>query len=136
MNRLPLIAIVSIPMFAFSPLGQDTAAKHGGAAQDSLPTAEEQMKALNGKLDLTAEQQIKIKPILQELHAATQSIMEDQTLSRDERLVRVRPHRRLADRKIREFLSAEQKKKLDQFELGPHQELHGTLSGTPKPPVQ
>lgn len=136
MNRLPLIAIVSLPMFTFAALGQETAAKHGGAAQDSLPTAEEQMKVLSEKLDLTAEQQIKIKPILRRLHEATEKIIEDQTLSRDERLAKVRPHRLLADQKIREILSAEQKKKLDQYELGPHPEMHGTLSGTPKPAVQ
>lgn len=136
MNRLPLIAIVSIPMFAFAALGQETVAKPGGAAQDSLPTAEEQMRVLNEKLDLTAKQQSRIKPILQRLHEATQSIMEDQNLSRDERLAKVRPHRQMADKKIREILSAEQKKKLDQYERGPHPEMHGTLSGTPKPPVQ
>ncbi len=136
MNRLPLIAIVSIPIFVFAALGQETAAKHGGVAQDSLPTAEEQLKVLNEKLDLTAEQLIKIKPILQQLHDATQNIMDDETLSREERLAKVRPLRQLADKKIREILSAEQKEKLDQYELGPHREVHGTLSGTPKPALQ
>jgi hypothetical protein len=136
MNRLSLIAIVSIPMFALAALGQQTAAQHGAAAQDSLPTAEEQVKVLTEKLDLSAEQQVEIKPIVQQLHEATQSIMDDQTLSRDQRLAKVRPQRRLADKKIREILSAEQKKKLDQYEQGPHPEMHGTLSGTPTPPAQ
>lgn len=129
MNRIFLTPIVSISMFAIAVLAQET---HGGAAQDSLPAAEEQMKVLNQKLDLTAEQRIKIKPIVQQLHEATETIIEDQTLSRDERLAKVRPHRLMADKKIREILSAEQKKKLDQYEAGPHPEMHGTLTGTPK----
>jgi hypothetical protein len=35
----------------------------------------------------------------------------------------------MADKKMREVLSDNQKKKLDQYENGPHQEMHGTLSG-------
>ncbi len=132
MNRIFLIAIVSAQMFAFAALGQESAVKHGGAAKDSLPAAEEQMQVLSGKLDLTAEQQIKIKPIMQQLHEATETIIEDQTLSRDERLAKVRPHRLLADKKIRKILTKEQNKKLDEYEAGPHPEMHGTLTGTPR----
>jgi hypothetical protein len=133
MNRIFLNSIVSISIFASAALGQETAAKHGATAQDSLPSVEQQMKVLREKLDLTAAEQIKIKPILQQLHNATQSIIQDQTLSHEERLAKVRPQRRLADKKIRDILGAEQKKKLDQYEAGPHPEMHGTLTGTPKP---
>jgi Spy/CpxP family protein refolding chaperone len=132
MNRLPIITIVNLLMFAFAALGQEAS----GEGQGGLPTAEEQLKVLTEKLDLTAGQQIKIKPIVRHLHDATQRLMGDQTLSNDERLSKVRPHRLLADEKIREILTAEQKKKLDEYELGPHPEMHGTLSGTPKPAVQ
>lgn len=131
MNRLPLIAIVST-MFAFAALGQETATRRG-SAQDSLPAVKEQMKVLSQKLDLTPEQRVKIKPIVQQLNKTTLTIMEDRNLSHDERLAKVRPHRLLADKKIRETLSAEQNKKLDAYEAGPHPEMHGTLTGTPKP---
>jgi len=40
-----------------------------------------------------------------------------------------------ADKKIREILNDDQKKKLDQLEQEPHPELHGSLNGaTPPPP--
>jgi hypothetical protein len=42
----------------------------------------------------------------------------------------------VTDKKMREILSDDQKKKLDQYEQGPHPEVHGTLSGTPKPPAR
>ena len=131
MKRIPLVAIMSIPMFVMAALAQESAAK-----PDSLPTVEEQLKVLNEKLDLNAGQQAKIKPILQHLHDATLNAMQDQKLSREERLAKVRPQRQMADKKMREVLSDEQKKKLDQYEQGPHQEMHGTLSGTPKPPAK
>jgi Spy/CpxP family protein refolding chaperone len=115
-RRFFLIAIVSVAVFAAAGLGQN-----------SVPTAEQQMKVLEEKLDLSAEQQVKIKPILEQLQEAIRDIAEDQTLSRDERLAKARPHRLAADKKIREVLSAEQKKKLDQVEAEPHPELHGAF---------
>jgi len=136
MRRIPLVAIMSIPMFVIAALAQESAATPGSGTQDSLPTVEEQLKVLNEKLDLNAGQQAKIKPILQHLHDATVNAMQDQNLSREERLAKVRPQRQMADKKMREVLSDEQKKKLDQYEQGPHQEMHGTLSGTPKPPAK
>jgi hypothetical protein len=38
-----------------------------------------------------------------------------------------------ADKKIREILSDDQKKKLDQYLQGPHSEMHGNLSGATPP---
>lgn len=66
--------MASISMLAFAALGQETAVRHGGAAEDGLPTAEEQLRVLS--------------------------------------------------------------EKLDRYELGPHPEMHGSLSGTPNRPVQ
>lgn len=135
MNRISS-TIVSISIFAFAALGQAAAPRHDGPTQDSLPAVEEQMKVLTGKLDLTAEQRSRIKPIMQQLHRATLRIMREQGWSREERLAKVRPHRLLADEKIRAILTAEQKKRLDAYEAGPHPEMHGTLTGTPNAPVQ
>jgi len=86
---------------------------------------------LNEKLGLTAKQQARVKPILQHLHDATENVMQNQTLSREQRLAKVRPQRQMADEKMRAILSDQQRKKLDQYEQGPHAEMHGTLSGTP-----
>ena len=133
MSRIPLIAIMSISMFADTTLAQQSAAKPGSEKQDSLPPVEEQLKVLNEKLGLTAKQQVKVKLILQHLRDATENVIQDQTLSREQRLAKVRPQRQMADEKMRAILSDQQKKKLDKYEQGPHAEVHGTLSGTAKP---
>jgi hypothetical protein len=91
---------------------------------------------LNEKLGLTAKQQATVRLILQHLHDATENVMQDQTLSREQRLAKVRPQRQMADEKMRAILSDQQRKKLDQYEQGPHAEVHGTLTGTPKPPAR
>jgi len=125
---------MSISMFANAALAQQSAAKPGSEGQDSLPPVEEQLKVLNEQLGLTAKQQSKVKSILQHLHDTTENVMKNQTLSREQRLAKVRPQRQMADEKMRPILNDQHRKKLDQYKQGPHAEMHGTLSGTPKAP--
>jgi len=82
---------------------------HGGG----VPTVEKRLKVLTEKLDLTGDQQAKIKPILQELHDATQKLVQGESMLR---LGNVRAWREKADKKVREILNDDQKKKLDQLE--------------------
>ena len=143
MNRFRLLAIGTMLIIALTAPAQQTATgpsgtgkdEHGqGAAQGDVPTVEQQLKVLTEKLDLTGDQQARITPVLQELHDATQKVVQNKRLSREERLAKVRPQREKADKRIRAVLNEDQKKKLDRYERGPHPEMHGNLSGT-TPPV-
>jgi Spy/CpxP family protein refolding chaperone len=138
-----LLAIGTTFIIALTASAQQAAAgpgatgknEHGQrAAQDGVPKVEQMLKVLTEKLALTSDQQRKIKPILQELHDATQKIVQDESLSREERLAKVGPRRYKADKQIREILTDDQKKKLDQYQQGPHPEMHGNLNGTTPPP--
>ena len=134
MNRIPLLAIGILLMFASVMLAQQPAAPGKDAAQShGLPDVEEQLKVLTEKLNLTAAQQAKVRPIMQDLHDATEKLMQDKGMSREERLDKIRPRRYAADKHIREILNDDQKKKLDQYLQGPHREMHGDLTGTPPP---
>jgi hypothetical protein len=88
------------------------------------------LKVLSEKLDLSGEQQVKVKAILQELHDATQRSVEKGNLSQEERKASVRTARAKADKQIREVLNDDQKKELDQLESEPHPELHGNIKGS------
>jgi hypothetical protein len=68
-----------------------------------------------------------MKPILEELHHQTEGIEQDKSLSRDERLAKVRPYRYKANAQIRAILREDQQKALDLYLRGPHQEVHGNL---------
>jgi Spy/CpxP family protein refolding chaperone len=127
MNRFRRFAIGTVLIVALTAPAQQT------AKQGDVPTVEQQLKVLTEKLDLTGDQQARIKPILQELHDATLKLVQDKSLSREERLAKVRPQRYKADKQMREILSDDQKKKLDQYEQGPHSEMHGNLSGATPP---
>jgi Spy/CpxP family protein refolding chaperone len=122
-----LIASLTAPaqQTATGPGGADNDGHAQRASQDGAPKVEPQLKMLTEKLDLTGDQQTRVKPILQELHDATQRVMKDESMSRDERLDHVKTSRYRADRQIREILNDDQKKKLDQVESEPHPELHG-----------
>jgi Spy/CpxP family protein refolding chaperone len=134
MNRIRLVAIGTILILTSIAVAQQTTTTSAdstavSAAQPSVPTPEAQLKILTGKLDLTSDQEDKIKSILQDLYDATMKIVQDKTLSHEERLAKVRPHRYAADKRIREILNDAQKRKLDLYEQGPHSEMHGDLSG-------
>jgi hypothetical protein len=112
-----------------------TPAENQGHARDAgLPSVEEQLKVLTEKLNLTGDQRAKIKPIMKELHDATEKLIQDEHMTQEERLAKVRPLRMKANEKIRTFLDDDQKKKLDQYLQGPHGEMHGNLTGTPSQP--
>jgi Spy/CpxP family protein refolding chaperone len=127
-------------IFALATLAQQATTTAGAAAQNTssgedagLPSVETQLKVLTEKLRLTSEQQNKIKPILKELHDTTEKLAQEKNLSQEERLAKVRPQRYKADERIRAILNDDQKKKLDQYEQGPHPEMHGNLSGATSP---
>ena len=140
MNRFPILAFGTVLIFALNVPAQQTATAPSSSDKSEqgqpgdVPTAGEQLKVLTNKLDLTEDQQANIKPILEGLHDATVKISQDQNLSREERLAKVRPIRYKAHDQIRAILNDEQKKKLEQYMQGPHAEMHGNLSGAASSP--
>jgi hypothetical protein len=145
MNRFRLLAFGAMLIAAWTapaqqaptaPVGVDKGNNGQPSAEDGAPTVEQQLNVLAEKLDLTADQQARITPILRDLHDATLKLMQDTTLSREERLALVRPQRYKANEQIHEILSEDQKKKLDQYLGGPHSEMHGNLSGAVSPQQQ
>jgi len=143
MSRFHLLALATILIFAPSTLAQqsgttssapDNAVESQHVAKIYIPDADEQLKFLAGKLDLSADQQTRAKPILDALHDATLKIVQDQNLSLDERLAQVRPFRYKARDQLLEILTDDQKKKLDVYLQGPHPEMHGNLTGTQASP--
>ena len=99
--------------------GQQTEAPTAPPAH-SLPTVDDHLRMLAQKLDLTQDQQDKARPIITEMQAAMQKIMDDKSLTHDEALAKTHAAFMNADRQFREFLSNDQKKKLDDLEAEMH----------------
>lgn len=143
MNYFRYIAIGSLLIVTSTAPAQETSSGAGGAnkgehvqrtAQNHMATVEEQLNVLTGKLDLTAEQRAKIRPVLQRMHDGTERLVRDKSLSQEERMAKATALHYQADKEIREVLSEDQKKKLDEYEQGPHPEMHGGISGAASHP--
>lgn len=135
MPHIRFLAIATALTLALTCLAQqsNTTPNGLGKQQNTLPSMDEQMATLTAKLDLSRNQQARIRPIMQELHNITEKIMHDDNMTREQQLAAVRPHRIEAGKKIRAFLTGEQSKKFDAYLSGPHGEMHGSLTGTAKP---
>jgi predicted ATP-dependent endonuclease of OLD family len=101
---------------------QQTAADAGSiddskrAAHTNMSIAEEHLRMLSEKLNLSAEQQEKARPLIQNMLEERQSLLRDQSLSSQQRSQKQRALHERADRELRHFLNEDQKKKLDELE--------------------
>jgi Spy/CpxP family protein refolding chaperone len=142
MNHFRLLAVGTL-MLALASVAQQTAIARGhGEEQDhtqnsapvALPTIEQHLKMLTEKLDLTAEQQAKIRPILQRMQEEWQSVMRDTSLSEQARHDKMKSVRDQVDKQARPILDKTQKKKLDDLEQESHPASHGNGNGATQPP--
>jgi Spy/CpxP family protein refolding chaperone len=130
MNRIRLVAVGSMLMLAMGLVAQQSTGKPDGP-DSGAAGVEQHLKMLSEKLDLSSEQQAKARPILQEMHDAHQKIAQDTSLSPEQRREKMRPSFSKADKKMREILTDEQKKKLDQMEQDAHMDVHGHANPAP-----
>jgi type IV pilus biogenesis protein CpaD/CtpE len=121
-NRIPLLALAAALLIAMPAAAQQGAETSGTAANNhvtqhpEMSNADAHLRILSEKLDLSADQQRKLRPIIQNMLDERQHLMQDQALSAEQREDKQRALHEKADREARKFLSQEQKKKLDDLE--------------------
>lgn len=108
MNYFRFIAIGSLLAFGLTGFA--------GESSDNVPGVEEHLKMLSARLDLTSDQQARIKPVLVDMMGTMQALERNQSLSSEQREERMAAAHQKADKQAREILNDEQKKKLDQLE--------------------
>ena len=128
MKRVRFLALAAMVMLAVAALAQQATQS---APAHKMPSAEDHLKMLSEKLSLTGEQQDQIRPIIEEMTDSAQKAMNDQSLTREERMGKVHAAMMKADKQAREFLTDEQKKTLDEMEQ--QQMHHGDMHGQQKP---
>lgn len=96
------------------------------------PTIDDQVNMLTQDLSLTPEQQTKMRTILEDQHKQAMSIVDDPSMTRDDKIQKIRALREATIDKTRSMLNDEQKKKLDEMLNEPAQQRPGQPStGTP-----
>lgn len=132
MNRIRLFGMGTLMMFALTAGAQQTATASAGVGKDnhsgtqnSTDPVQNHLKKLSEQLNLTPDQEDRVRPILQEMHDAMGKAEQDQSLSDNERKALRHAAFMKADGQIREILNDDQKKTLDQLEQQMHPEVHG-----------
>ena len=77
------------------------------------PSVDEQVKRLADRLNLSDDQQSKIKPILEDQRQQMTSLREDTSLSREDRMSKMRSIRESTTSKISAILNDDQKKQYE-----------------------
>jgi hypothetical protein len=132
MNRFRSLTVVVFMLLLVSLLAsaqQGSPASHSDAQarQDQASPVDQHMQALTERLDLTADQQAKLRPIVQRMFDDRQKLEEDKSLSDAERHKKMMVMHEKATRQAKQFLNDAQKKTLDEM-FAEHQKAHGTES--------
>jgi len=119
-----LIAALGVTLAAFAqstgtgqgPYGGERRGRTGGQGDRNRqpPSVDDQVKRFTRRLNLNAEQQQKLRPILQDRMDQVQKLRDDSGMSRQERRAKFIEIQQSASQKIRDLLNDEQKKKFDE----------------------
>ena len=123
MNRFRLLTMMTVLIFALSATAQQSTTMPDAHAVAAAPV-DQHLKALSDKLALTADQQEKARPILQDMHDGSQKINDDQGLTPDQKHAAMSELFMKSDKALREFLTDDQKTKLDAMEAQMHGGQH------------
>jgi Spy/CpxP family protein refolding chaperone len=115
MKRLRTIVLLAAGTLALGAFAQQPAPAQGqGSGQHmgrNMPSVDDQVATMTSQLGLSADQQTKIKPILQDQHDQMQGLMSDQSLSPEDRRTKARSVHQATVAKVNEILNDDQKKK-------------------------
>jgi Spy/CpxP family protein refolding chaperone len=127
MSRIRGLMMGMLLLFALAVLGQQPS---NGPEIHHMPSVEDHVKLLSEKLNLTANQQVKVTPVIREMQDTMEKTNQDASLSQDERHSRMRDAHMKADKQMRTFLTEPQKTKLTEME----QEAHMDVQESPAHP--
>jgi periplasmic protein CpxP/Spy len=96
--------------------GQGTGQGMGqGMGRRSMESVDDQIKHLSKKLNLSADQQGKLKPILEDQRKQMEAIHSDSSLSREDRFSKMQTLRQSSDAQIKSVLTDDQQKSFDKM---------------------
>ena len=104
-----------------------------------MPGVDDQIKHLSKKLNLSDDQQAKLKPILEDQRKQMEAIHNDSSLSREDRFSKMQALRQSSDAQIKSVLTEEQQKSLDKMRAEQQDRMkqwrRGSDNAPPSPPA-
>jgi len=110
------LLVFTIP--TFGQMGQGGGGHQGGwggGPGHQMPSVDDQVKDLTKQLKLTDEQQPKVRDLLQKQRDQMSQLMQDNSLTREDKRAKMRDIHDTTTGKIRDLLTDDQKKKYDDY---------------------
>jgi Spy/CpxP family protein refolding chaperone len=95
---------------------------------------EDQVKQLTERLNLTDDQQGKVKAILEDGRTQMQKLRGDDSMSQEDKMSKMRSIHDATTAKIRDILTDDQKKKFDELEQERRERMKQRQQGGGEPP--
>jgi Spy/CpxP family protein refolding chaperone len=132
MKAIRLFTLLAACLFAMAAFAQQNppaqeSGEHKSGGQ--MRSSDDMMQELTTKLNLTADQQTKIKSILDETHQQMRATMNDQSLSKEDKHAKMKSMHDAIHAKVREVLTDEQKPKFDAMVKDMENNTHGHDKG-------
>jgi periplasmic protein CpxP/Spy len=135
MKPMRLLTLLAACLFSMAALAQQTSPaqesgehKHGGQMDGRMRSSDDLLKDLTTKLNLTADQQAKVKSILEENHQKMQTTMKDESLSQADKHAKMKEMHDAVHAQVRDVLTDEQKPKFDAMVKDMENNMHGKNS--------
>jgi Spy/CpxP family protein refolding chaperone len=96
--------------------------RHMGGGR-RMPSVDDQIKHLTKQLNLSADQQTKLKPILEDQRKQMEAVHNDSSLSREDRFSKMQALRQSSDADIKGVLNEEQQKNFDKMRAEQHDRM-------------
>jgi len=127
-------AALSLPALAQAGSGATgtTGETAGKAQHHGMPSIDERVQHLTKALNLSDDQQAKVKSILQDQQNQANSLRQDTSISQQDRRAKFMQIHQTTQQSIRDVLNDDQKAKFDQMEAR-HKEHMGKQSGQGAP---
>jgi hypothetical protein len=118
---------------AAQPGQQQTAPQSQGSAAAGRPSIDDQVQSLSQQLNLSADQQAKVKTALEDQHSQAMNIVQDNAMAREDKIQKIHAIREGTITKVRSTLNDDQKKKFDAMVQQQEQHVQQQQQQAPPP---
>ncbi len=138
MSRMRNVALVFLFLCGLSAYAFQSAPPPGGQRGQGggrgPMNVEDQVKQLTERLNLTDDQQGKVKAILEDGRTQMQKLRGDDSMSQEDKMSKMRSIHDATTAKIRDILTDDQKKKFDELEQERRERMKQRQQGGGEPP--
>jgi periplasmic protein CpxP/Spy len=124
------MALATAGVSAWAQMAPMGGGQGGGQMSRGPMSADQKLQMMTKQLNLTSDQQEKIKPILENESQQMQALHQDSSLSQEDRMSKMKQIRQSTNDQIKPLLNSDQQQKF--AEMMSHQG-HGGMHGAPPP---